>query len=69
MFAKGLCEKHFDIFCQHFEQTLRDRAFGDAIVEQVMTVLRPLRDVFQEVSEKCQHSKDADDPGDHTQSK
>ena len=52
LFARGLCEEHFDVFVSHFAQTLRDRGFGAAIVEEALDILAPLREVFQNAAQE-----------------
>ena len=50
LFSMGLSEVHFDIFVNHLSQTLKDRGFGDAIIEEVTAVVAPLREVFRDSS-------------------
>ena len=54
MFAQGLSEMHFDVFVQHFADTLRDRGFSEAIVIQSLSILLPLRQIFREASQDMQ---------------
>lgn len=61
LFAKGLCEKHFDAFTHHFAGALTDRGFG-SIVDQALEVLAPLRDIFEEASGEFQQSQSDDEP-------
>ena len=57
LFAKGLCEDHFDIFVQHFAETLTDRGFDAAIVGQALDALEPLRDIIQDAAEDYQEEQ------------
>ena len=47
LFELGLNESHFDIVLGHLEETLRDRGFVDVIVQEAISVVAPLREVFR----------------------
>lgn len=57
LFEMGLCEDHFDVFTQHFEETLMDRGFADSIVDQAMDALQPLREIIQDAAEDFQEEQ------------
>jgi truncated hemoglobin YjbI len=49
--TKGLNEEHYDAFQQHLLDCLTDRGFEFAILDKVLTVLAPMRDVFKDAAE------------------
>lgn len=61
LFARGLCEQHFDTFVRHFAETLKDRGFGDAIVKKIMSVVVPLRDIFGAAAQDCNSERENDE--------
>ena len=47
LFAQGLNEKHFDRVVQHLIDALEARNFQSAIINEVIDVVAPTRDVFK----------------------
>ena len=45
---QGLSERHFDIVLEHFQKTLQDRNLDQELMDEVLNVVRPIRDIFQE---------------------
>jgi truncated hemoglobin YjbI len=51
LFEKGLSEDHFDMFLNHFAETLADRGFAEAIIRHASGILAPIRDIFEDAAE------------------
>jgi len=53
LFVSGLNEIHFDVVVGHLKQTLADRGFSPAIVDEAIGTIAPLRGVFQSLAQDC----------------
>lgn len=48
LFDDGLSEAVFDIVMGHFESTLKEMKVDESVIEEALSVVKPLRKVFEE---------------------
>lgn len=57
LWSQGLCQEHFDLFVQHLAATLKDRGFGEAIVQEALGILAPIREIFRQAAQEYKLAK------------
>eukprot|EP00184_Porphyridium_aerugineum_P005001 CAMPEP_0184707710 /NCGR_PEP_ID=MMETSP0313-20130426/37390_1 /TAXON_ID=2792 /ORGANISM="Porphyridium aerugineum, Strain SAG 1380-2" /LENGTH=295 /DNA_ID=CAMNT_0027169291 /DNA_START=1250 /DNA_END=2137 /DNA_ORIENTATION=- len=59
LFAMGLNETHFDIVASHFVATLQGLKVDQALIDEAVAIIVPLREVFKTSAEEYQKEKEA----------